>query len=91
MTTLAVRQSVADYDTWETAFDGHEKVRRSHGATGHRVLRNGNDILVLVEFPDEASAQAFGADPSLREVMAEAGVVGTPDITLRNQSSAEQY
>jgi hypothetical protein len=91
MTTLAVRQSVADYATWEAAFDGHEKVRRSHGATGHRVLRDGNDVLVLVEFPDELSAQSFKSDPSLPTVMAEAGVVGAPDITLRAQTSQEQY
>ena len=62
MTTLTVRQSVADYDTWEAAFDGHEEVRRSHGATGHRVLRDGTDVLVLVDFPDAASAQSFRAD-----------------------------
>ena len=91
MTTLAVRQSVTDYDTWEAAFDGHEKVRRSHGATGHRVLRLGDDVLVLVEFPDEASAQSFQHDPSLREVMTAAGVIGAPDITVRTQTSLEQY
>jgi len=91
MTTLAVRQSVADYDTWEAAFNGHEPVRRSHGATGHRVLRDGDDILVLVEFPDSASAQSFQTDPTLREVMAAAGVVGAPDISLRTQTSQEQY
>ena len=91
MTTLTVRQSVADYDTWEAAFDGHEKVRRSHGATGHRVLRDGTDVLVLVEFPDDASADAFRTDPTLREVMSAAGVIGAPDITLRTQTSLEQY
>jgi hypothetical protein len=91
MTTLAVRQSVADYDKWEAAFDGHEKVRRSHGATGHRVLRDGDDVLVLVEFPDTASAQSFQTDPTLREVMTAAGVIGAPDITLRTQTSLEQY
>ena len=91
MTTLTVRQSVTDYDTWEAAFDGHEKVRRSHGATSHRVLRDGNDLLVLVEFPDTASAQSFHADPTLREVMSAAGVIGAPDITLRTQASQVQY
>ena len=91
MTTLAVRQSVADYDKWEAAFDGHEKVRRSHGATGHRVLRDGDDVLVLVEFPDTASAQSFRSDPTLREVMTAAGVIGAPEITLRTQTSLEQY
>jgi len=91
MTTLAVQQSVADYDAWETAFDEHEKARRSHGATGHRVLRNGDDVLVLIEFPDEASAQSFQSDPSLPEVMARAGVIGAPDISMRSQTSQVQY
>ncbi len=91
MTTLAVRQSVADYDTWFDGFQGHEKVRRSHGATGHRVLRDGNDVLVLLDFPDAGAAQAFIADPSLREVMAKAGVIGAPDISVRTESSREIY
>jgi hypothetical protein len=91
MTTLAVRQSVSDYETWQPAFDGHEKVRRTHGATGHRVLRDGNDVLVLIEFPDEASAHSFTEDASLREAMAAGGVVGAPDISFRSESSQEQY
>ncbi len=91
MTTLAVRQSVQDYDSWKTVFDGHEPVRRSHGATGHRVLRAGNDVLVLIEFPDESGAQSFGADLSLRDAMHDAGVVGTPDISLRSEASKVQY
>ena len=91
MTTLAVHQSVQDFDSWITEFDGHEPVRRSHGATGHRVLRNGNDVLVLIEFPDAAGAQSFGADPSLREAMDRGGVVGAPDISLRTEASKAQY
>ena len=42
MTTLAARHSVNDFDTWKAAFDTHADIRRGHGATGHRVLRNGN-------------------------------------------------
>lgn len=91
MTTLAVRQSVADYDAWQPVFDGHEKARRTHGATGHRILRDGNDVLVLIEFPDDASAHSFTDDVSLREAMAVGGVVGAPDISFRIESSLEQY
>jgi len=91
MTTLAVRHSVADYTTWKSAFDEHGSVRRSHGAIGHRVLRDGNDILVLLEFPDDAAAEAFQSDPSLRTAMQNAGVVAAPDISLRTEAEQVAY
>ena len=91
MTTLAIRHSVADYETWKSGFDRHDAARRSHGATGHRVLRDGNDLLVLIEFPDTAAAQAFQSDPSLRAAMQNAGVQGAPDISLRAEAEQVQY
>ena len=91
MTTLAVRQSVADYSTWKSAFDEHAGARLSHGATGHRVLRDGNDLLVLLEFPNDAAAQAFRADQSLRTAMEKAGVQGAPDITVRTEAEQVRY
>jgi|BarGraNGADG00212_1021973.scaffolds.fasta_scaffold230816_1 hypothetical protein len=80
--TLHVRQTVESYEDWKPAFDGHESSRRLHGASKHRVLRDGNNVTVLIDFPDRAAAEGFGADPSLREVMSKAGVIGAPDITL---------
>lgn len=91
MTTLAVRHTVQDFDTWKLGFDGHDDVRRSHGSTGYRVLHDGNAVLALIEFPDEASSQAFTADPSLGEVMATAGVVGAPDVSVWSEAGQEQY
>jgi hypothetical protein len=91
MTTLAVRHTVRDFNTWKAGFDGHDHARRSHGATGYRVLQDGNSVLALIEFPDAASAQAFQADPKLGEVMAAAGVVGAPDISTWSEASREKY
>lgn len=91
MTTLAVRHSVADYETWKAGFDQHGAARRTHGATGHRVLRDGNDLLVLIEFPDAKSAQAFQSDPALRAAMQNAGVQGAPEISLRSEAEQELY
>jgi hypothetical protein len=82
MTTLAVRHTVSDFDTWKSVFDGHQSVRTGHGSTGQRVLHDGNAILVLIDFPDGASAQSFMADPSLAEAMAKGGVVGAPDVSV---------
>lgn len=80
--TLHVRHEVEDYEGWKPGFDGHESNRRLHGATGHRVLRDGNSITVLIDFPDEAAAEAFAADPALPDAMSKAGVVGKPDINV---------
>ncbi len=91
MTTLAVRHTVQDYDTWKGAFDAHEGVRRGHGATGHRVLRDGQDVLVLIDFDTQEQAGAFTADPSLKQAMANATVAGTPDITIREETEGLRY
>lgn len=91
MTTLAVRHTVQDYDTWKGAFDSHEPVRRSHGATGHRVLRDGRDVLVLIDFESDEQAGAFTADPSLKQAMASAGVTGAPDISIRQETEGLRY
>jgi heme-degrading monooxygenase HmoA len=91
MTTLAVRHTVQDFDVWKAAFDAHADVRRSHGATGHRVLRDGQDVLVLIDFDSKEQAGAFTADPSLKAAMASAGVTGAPDIAIREEAEGLTY
>jgi hypothetical protein len=86
-----VRHSVEDFDRWSIGFKDHGDVRRSHGATGHRVLRDGNHVLALIDFPDAGAAAAFQADPSLRTAMDTAGVVSAPEISLWTDVSEERY
>ena len=91
MTTLAVRHQVQDFNTWKAGFDGHDQARRSHGSTGYRVLQDGNSVLALIEFPDATTAKAFQTDPNLAEVMASAGVIGAPDVSIWSEASKELY
>jgi heme-degrading monooxygenase HmoA len=91
MTTLAVRHTVQDFDVWKAACASNAAVRRSHGATGHRVLRDGHDILVLIDFDTQEQAGAFTADPSLKEAMANAGVTSAPDVTTREETEGLRY
>jgi hypothetical protein len=91
MTTLVVRHTVQDFDTWKSGFDSHDPVRRGHGSTGYQVLQDGNNVLALIAFPDVASSEAFRSDPSLREVMAKAGVIGAPDISIWSEADEEHH
>ena len=91
MTTLAVRHTVQDFDVWKAAFNAHEATRRGHGATGHRVLRDGRDILVLIDFDSQEEAEGFTTDPSLKEAMANASLTSPPDITIREETEGLRY
>jgi hypothetical protein len=91
VTVLAVRHTVADYDAWKQGFDRNEDARRRHHCQTHRVLRSGNDILVVMDFPSADDASAFAADPSLKSAMESAGVQGAPDISFRDEAETKAY
>jgi hypothetical protein len=91
MTVLAVRHTVSDFDAWKNGFDAHETTRRQHRCSAHRVLRDGNDLLVLMDFPSADDAASFAADPSLKDAMADSGVVGAPDISFRDEAETKAY
>ena len=91
MTTLTVRHSVPDFDAWKSVFDNHIDVRRSHGATGHQVLRDGDDVLVLVDFPDAGAVRSFQSDPSLRAAFQAAGISLIPDVSIRDEVEQVTY
>ncbi|MEP7055565.1 MAG: cyclase [Actinomycetota bacterium] len=89
--TALVRHAVEDYDTWKPGFDGHEATRRLHGATGHRLMRDGNNVTVLVDFPDRQAADGFIADPSLQDVMTKFGVIGAPEVSFLDPAEEITY
>ena len=92
--TLVVHHRVADYDAWKPVFDSHEPVRRGHGGTEHRVYRDiqePNRVVVHIDFPSEQAARDFAADPSLKEVMARAGVEGEPGMSFMDRAERKVY
>lgn len=94
MAVLAVRHSVADYPAWKAGYDNHGTLRKQHGAIRDQVLQSvddPNDLLVLIDFGSLADAKAFANDPSLKEAMAAAGVVGAPDISFRERTDEVTY
>ena len=89
MTTVAVRHRVTDFDAWRAVYDEHGVVRKELHTTGDQVLRDAsdpNEVLVLTFWPTAADARAFVEDPSLREAMGRAGVVGMPRIEFYEEA-----
>ena len=78
---MASSNTCRDFDDWKTVFDSKSAWRRDHGVTGQMVFRDGNDLMVLLEFPDVATRDAYLADPTLRQNMQDAGVIGVPETT----------
>jgi len=81
---VVVRSRVADFDTWLTAFDSHEDVRRGAGILGHHINRaedDPNDISLYMALSDLDKAKAFAASDDLRQRMLAAGVISVPEIT----------
>ncbi len=53
------------------------------GATYHRFYATDTEVLVIDEWPDEATFQAFfDSTPEIATVMGEAGVTTAPEITF---------
>ena len=83
--TLIVRHTVADYAAWRKVYDSAGALHAMHGCKAQPVLRapdNPNDLVIIHTFPSAADAQAFLAEPALKETMAKAGIVGQPRVEL---------
>lgn len=94
MVGVIVRHRVADYAAWKPVFDEHEATRRKHGAVGHHVFRLASDpqeVIVVNLYRDAAGAQAFAADPSLREAMHRGGVVSEPEVLFCEHAESSDY
>jgi hypothetical protein len=92
--TLVVHHRVADYDAWKPVFDEHEPVRRGHGEIEHRIYRDIHDpnrVVVHNDFPSADAARGFLEDPSLKDVMARAGVEGEPGMAFMEQAERKVY
>ncbi len=94
MAKVIVQHHVSDYDAWFRVFSDHADTRRRYGATSHTVSRSVTDpntVLVVNDFATTAGAQAFSADPTLKEAMARAGVDGAPQVWITEDSEVFAY
>ena len=91
---IIVQHKVRDYDTWKPVFDEHEATRRRYGANGHELYRGSddpNELTIVNHFPSKEQAEAFAADPSLKEAMERGGVISEPRITWARETETSNY
>ena len=70
MTTVHIENTVQDFESWKANFDKYERFRAEQGVQSYRVSRSvaePNEVLIDLEFCDEAAAQAFL--PKLEQIM----------------------
>lgn len=89
MVWAQVWHQVRDYDAWRPHFDRSRGILQRHGCDRAYVYRgqdDPNDVMVALQFPDRASAEAFFADPALAQVMKEAGVLKRPIFSFSEEA-----
>ncbi len=83
--TAVVRHKVADYDAWRAVYDTLADLQANGGVIAesvHRLVGDGNDLLVVHQFETAGAAQAFFNSGELRDGMERAGVQGPPTIDI---------
>jgi len=83
MALMFIHHKVRDYAEWRPAYDAHEPKRVEAGITNGRVYRKAedpNDLVILLDVADVATARAWASGEDLKAVMQEAGVLGAPAI-----------
>ena len=80
-----VQHPVSDYAAWRTVYEQVQPLRDKHGVSAADVLQDPadpNKLTILHWFPAVDQAQAFAADPGLKDAMAKAGVTAPPRIEI---------
>jgi hypothetical protein len=88
MATLFVRHEVKDFAAWKAAYDAFDAERAGMGVTGHGAYQGAgspNDVTAYHHFDSMDAAKSFAESSRLKEVMQDAGVVGTPTIWFANR------
>lgn len=83
MPYLLIRHTVQDFDSWKQAYDHHAAKRAGAGLTEVQLLRSvadANDVVLLLQAEDLDTARAFTRSEDLKQVMHDAGVIGTPEL-----------
>ncbi len=80
---LLISYPVADFDAWKAVFDANEQGRIDNGYVGHHINRaedDPNSLAVYLAAGDVERAKAFVTSDEVKALMAQAGIIGTPEL-----------
>ena len=80
-----ISHKVADYAKWKRVVNSNAKWRKESGEKCFYVCRNRkspNDLMVWCEWDSSARMKKFVESAALRAAMAEAGVIGPPEVSF---------
>lgn len=89
MATTVVLHHVKDYQAWRKVYESAATIQRDGGVTAESVYQakgDPNSVLVLHRFATMAAAEAFFANPALRDALEQGGVEGQPRIEFYEEA-----
>ena len=88
---LEIVHKVKDFDAWVKVFDNEGTATRAANGMNDlalgRAVDDPNLVHIVFDVSNMAKAKARLADPALKKLMEDAGVVGVPTITFYNDAS----
>ncbi len=88
---VEIVHKVKDFDVWLKGYDAEGTATRAENGMNDLFLGQGVDdpnlVYVVFEVSDITKAKARLANPALKKIMVDAGVLGTPAITIYNDAS----
>ena len=84
---VTVSHEVKDFAVWKKVFDAGKGMRAKAGFKHFYVAQDAakpNLVYIAFSAKDEKAAQAFIADPRLKEAMEKGGVISAPTILIAN-------
>ena len=80
-----VISKVKDFGDWLPVFQGHASERLEAGCTGANVFRSvsdPNDVHIVFGWSTAEALNLFMTNPKVQQMMAAAGTIGAPAVTL---------
>ncbi len=90
MATIVLLHRVKDYSAWRKVYDSVAPLQKAGGVTAESVYQakdDPNNVLILHTFATMAEAEAFMANPELREAMQKGGVEDMPRVEFFEEAS----
>jgi len=94
MTTMFVRHKVGDYGKWKAVYDRFGPTRKAKGVTAASLHRDSSDpdtVFITHQFRDTKAATDFASSEELKTAMANAGVMGAPEIWFAEDIEQTPY